>query len=87
FEDQNTMKNETENKRRQVEEAELRLQREREEDERKQQRMMERIQYEQQEKEKIVCRIYLLNFIVKREMLLKQVNFSRKTRFRDLNIF
>ncbi|CAF0844696.1 unnamed protein product [Rotaria sordida] len=53
FEDQNTMKNETENKRRQVEEAELRLQREREEDERKQQRMMERIQYEQQEKEKI----------------------------------
>ncbi|CAF3786043.1 unnamed protein product [Rotaria sordida] len=57
FEDQNTMKNEMENKRRQVEEAELRLQREREEDERKQQRMMERIQYEQQEKEKIVQEI------------------------------
>ncbi|CAF0818166.1 unnamed protein product [Rotaria sordida] len=57
FEDQNTMKNEMENKRRQVEEAELRLQREREEDERKQQRMMERIQHEQQEKEKIVQEI------------------------------
>ncbi|CAF2879510.1 unnamed protein product [Rotaria sp. Silwood2] len=67
LEDQNGKRNELEDKRRQVEEAELRLKREREEDEREHQRMMERIQYEQQENEKIVCRIYLLNFIVKRE--------------------
>ncbi len=55
LEDQTRMAKELEDKRRQVEEAHLRLQQEREETEKEHERMMERINYEQGEKDKIVC--------------------------------
>jgi hypothetical protein len=55
LENQYRMTNELEDKRRQVEEAQLRLQQEREQAEREHEKMMERINYEQGEKDKIVC--------------------------------
>ncbi|CAF0837635.1 unnamed protein product [Adineta ricciae] len=54
IEEQNHMARELEEKRREAENAELRLKQEREEAEREHQRMMDRINYEQEEREKIV---------------------------------
>ncbi len=54
LEDQTRMAKELEDKRRQVEEAEIRVQQERAETQREHERMMERIIYEQEEKDKIV---------------------------------
>lgn len=51
------MTRELDDKRRQTEEAQLRLQQERIESERQHERAMERINYEREEKDKIVCRI------------------------------
>jgi predicted RecB family nuclease len=51
------MAKELDDKRRQVEEAELRLQQEREQAEKEHERMVERMNYEQEEKDKIVCEI------------------------------
>jgi hypothetical protein len=54
LEDQSRVTRDLEDKRRQAEEAQLRLQQERLEAEKEHERMMERINYEQGEKEKIV---------------------------------
>lgn len=55
LEDQRQMTKELENTRRQIDEAQLRSQQEREEQQRENERMMERMNYEQEEKNKIVC--------------------------------
>ncbi len=58
LDDHSRITRELEDKRRQAEEAQLRLQQERQEAEREHERMMERINYEQGEKDKIVGRLY-----------------------------
>ena len=54
LEDQGRITKELEEKRKQAEEAQLQLQQEREEAEKEHGRMMERVRYEQEEKDKIV---------------------------------
>jgi hypothetical protein len=56
LEDQSRITKELEEKRKQAEDAQLRLKIEREEAEKEHERMMERVRYEQEEKDKIVRR-------------------------------
>jgi hypothetical protein len=56
LEDQGRITKELEEKRKQAEDAQLRLKIEREEAEKEHERMMERVRYEQEEKDKIVRR-------------------------------
>ncbi|CAF5056508.1 unnamed protein product [Rotaria magnacalcarata] len=69
IEEQNQRAKESDDKRRKAENAQLRLQRERKEADREYRRTVERTRYEEAEREKAVCLIYLSNFIMKQESM------------------